>query len=152
MTTKKRKRSSDPSLQNYGPNAQKFKELLEIGFEVMSYEMPFSLEEYGAGKFQLDGQIGFGLCQLSFEVHDKQTCEETRLVCFEKGIYFDTGAILPFGIAPKDPPEGTYYREQTPENLAIMIFASIVTRRPCRPEGCGCQSKHEMHVLGEMED
>ena len=45
MTTKKRKHSMDPSLQNYGPNAQKFKELLEIGFEVMSYEMPFSLEE-----------------------------------------------------------------------------------------------------------
>ena len=98
-------------------------------------------------EFQLNGEIGFCLCQLSFEVHDKQTCEETRLVCFEKGIYFDTGAILPFGIAPKDPPEGTYYREQTPENLAIMIFASIVTRRPCRPEGCGCQSKHERSFI-----
>ena len=150
MTTKKRKKPMGSSI-NYGPNAQRFKELLEIGFETVSYEMPFSLEEYGATKFQKDNEIGFGICQLSFQVHDKQTCEETRLVCFEKGLYFETGAILPFGKAPVEAPVGCYYREQSPENLAIMIFASIVTRNPCRPQNCGCESKHEMHVVGEME-
>ena len=64
MTTKKRKRIH-PAKLPYGSNAQKFKDLLEIGFETMAYELPMSLEDYGGAKFMGpadDGEIGFGTC------------------------------------------------------------------------------------------
>ena len=67
MTTKKRKRI-DPAKLPYGSNAQKFNDLLEIGFETMAYELPMSLEDYGGAKFLgPDDQIGFGLTQLSLK-------------------------------------------------------------------------------------
>ena len=154
MTTKKRKRI-DPAKLPYGSNAQKFKDLLEIGFETMAYELPMSLEDYGGDKFISpadDGEIGFGLCQLSLKVHSVQCCEETRLVCFERGLFFSSGAILPFGNAPINAPEGYVFRDQTPESLAMMIFASIVSRNPCRPEGCGCESNHNMKMVEDYEE
>ena len=154
MTTKKRKRIH-PAKLPYGSNAQKFKDLLEIGFETMAYELPMSLEDYGGAKFMGpadDGEIGFGLCQLSLKVHSVQCCEETRLVCFEKGLFFSSGAILPFGDAPNKAPEGYVFRDQTPEALAMMIFASIVSRNPCRPECDGCQSTHNMKMVDDYEE
>ena len=154
MTTRKRKRIH-PAKLPYGSNAQKFKDLLEIGFETMAYELPMSLEDYGGAKFISpadDGEIGFGLCQLSLKVHSVQCCEETRLVCFERGLFFSSGAILPFGNAPINAPEGYVFRDQTPESLAMMIFASIVSRNPCRPEGCGCESTHNMKMVEDYEE
>ena len=152
MTTKKR-RKINPAKLPYGSNAQKFKDLLEIGFETMAYELPMSLEDHGGAKFLgPDDQIGFGLTQLSLKVHSVQTCEETRLVCFERGLFFSSGAILPFGDAPMNAPEGYVFRDQTPEALAMMIFASIVSRNPCRPECEGCQSTHKMKMVEDYEE
>ena len=114
-----------------------------------------SLEDYGGAKFMGpadDGEIGFGLCQLSLKVHSVQCCEETRLVCFEKGLFFSSGAILPFGEAPNKAPEGYVFRDQTPEALAMMIFASIVSRNPCRPECDGCHSTHKMKMVDDYEE
>ena len=152
MTTKKRKRIH-PAKLPYGSNAQKFKDLLEIGFETMAYELPMSLEDYGGAKFLgPDDLIGFGLTQLSLKVHSVQVCEETRLVCFERGLFFSSGAILPFGDAPMNAPKGYVFRDQTPENLAMMIFSSIVSRNPCRPECDGCQSTHNMKMVDDYEE
>ena len=153
MTTKKRKRI-DPAKLPYGSNAQKFKELLEIGFETMAYELPMSLGDYGGAKFMgpaEDGEIGFGLTQLSLKVHSVQVCEETRVVCFEQGLFFASGAILPFGDAPDNAPKGYVFRDQTLEALSMMIFASIVSRNPCRPECEGCQSTHTMKMVDNYE-
>ena len=50
MTTKKRKKIN-PAQLPYGSNAQKFKDLLEIGFETMAFELPMSLEDHGGAKF-----------------------------------------------------------------------------------------------------
>ena len=151
MTTKKTRHLL--SRKPYDSNAQRFRDLLEIGFETMAYELPMNLEDYGGAKFLgPDEQIGYGLCQLSLKVHSVQVCEETRVVCFERGLFFASGAILPIGAAPDIAPEGYVFRDQTPEALAMMIFASIVSRNPCRPECEGCQSTHNTKMVEDYEE
>ena len=145
MTINPKKTNKKVMSSKLGANAVRFKDQLEVGFEVMSLEIPFSLEDYGAATFNdtVNNQTGFGLWQLSLQVNEVYEAEETRVICFEDGLHFANGAYFPFCQPPKKK-DGLKYREQTPENLAMLVFASIVSRNPMRPSCSDCNSKRKV--------
>tara|TARA_R100000458_G_C8229137_1_gene211366 strand:+ start:297 stop:788 length:492 start_codon:yes stop_codon:yes gene_type:complete len=152
MTINPKKTNKTAMSSKLGAKAQRFKDQLEIGFEVMSLEMPFSFDDYGAVSFNdtETGQIGFGLCQLTLRDVEVYQAEETRVICFEDGLHFANGAYFPFCQPPKKN-DGFKYREQTPENLAMLVFASIVSNNPIRPACCDDESNHGIKKVEESD-
>lgn len=152
MTINPKKTNKHIPSAKLGANAQRFLDHIEIGFETMSLEIPFDIKNYGSGTF-LDpdsNAVGWGLCQLSLEIHDAYCAEETRVVCFEDGLHFANGAIFPF-CKPPAPTKKYTYREQTPENLAMLIFCSIILRKPVCPPSDGSDDLPTYQMISALD-